>query len=92
MKQTIILSLLSLFAATISAQEIWTLQQCIDYALDHNISIKMGQPYEQLLQSGRQNHLFAIGQSRAQRMQLYLERKRRELEPRQPDGSIRSDS
>ncbi len=40
MKRTILFSLLSLFAATISAQEIWTLQQCIDYALDHNISIK----------------------------------------------------
>lgn len=26
--------------ANVSAQETWTLQQCIDYALDHNISIK----------------------------------------------------
>lgn len=41
MKRTIIFSLfLSLHAACISAQEAWTLQQCIDYALEHNINIK----------------------------------------------------
>lgn len=41
MKRTIILSFfLSWLTANVSAQEVWTLQQCIDYALNHNISIK----------------------------------------------------
>ena len=41
MKRTIILSFfLSWLTANVSAQEVWTLQQCIDYDLNHNISIK----------------------------------------------------
>lgn len=41
MKQIIALSLsFFLFADFLSAQEKWTLQQCIDYALEHNISLK----------------------------------------------------
>ncbi len=40
MKKTRILLLLTIYAATISAQETWSLQNCIDYALEHNIQVK----------------------------------------------------
>lgn len=40
MKKTRILLLLTICSATVSAQETWSLQNCIDYALEHNIQVK----------------------------------------------------
>ena len=39
MKKRIILSVLLAAVLTVSAQQPWTLQQCIDYAMEHNVGI-----------------------------------------------------
>lgn len=56
MKRTIIFFLLlPLLAGNVSAQKEWTLQQCIDYALEHNISIKKQKNETRLLKIERHN-------------------------------------
>jgi outer membrane protein len=39
-KKPLILLALALFPIVIRAQEVWSLQKCIDYALEHNIQVK----------------------------------------------------
>ena len=40
MKKYVLLLILVLFSASIFSQEKWTLQKCIQHALDNNIQIK----------------------------------------------------
>lgn len=46
---------LSVGSRTITAQEVWTLKQCIDHALAHNISVKQQQNRIEKLQTERKN-------------------------------------
>ncbi len=50
------------FASTLSAQKVWTLQDCFDYAIQHNISIKQAE----LSKSFAENNL------KQSKMNLYL--------------------
>ena len=38
MKKNLIIGCMAVFAVSVQAQEGWTLRQCIDYAIEHNIS------------------------------------------------------
>ena len=40
MKKNLIIGCMAVFAVSVQAQEGWTLRQCIDYAIEHNISIR----------------------------------------------------
>ena len=40
MKRIYVISLLLTTGLSIQAQEIWDLKRCIDYAIEHNLSIK----------------------------------------------------
>lgn len=40
MKKNLIMGCMAVFAVSVQAQEGWTLRQCIDYAIEHNISIR----------------------------------------------------
>lgn len=40
MKKNLIMGCMAIFAVSVQAQEGWTLRQCIDYAIEHNISIR----------------------------------------------------
>lgn len=43
MKRTLLLVATVVLAFSASAQQVWTMQQCIDYALEHNIGIQQSQ-------------------------------------------------
>ncbi len=43
MKHTLLLVATVVLAFSASAQQVWTMQQCIDYALEHNIGIQQSQ-------------------------------------------------
>ena len=47
MKIIIIISALLVMAFTVRAQQPWTLQQCIDYAMEHNVNILQSQLQQQ---------------------------------------------
>ena len=47
MKRIIIISVLLVMAFTVKAQQQWTLQQCIDYAMEHNVNILQSQLQQQ---------------------------------------------
>jgi len=47
MKKLLILGLLAVSALTTNAQQVWTLQQCIDYAMEHNTGIIQSQLQQQ---------------------------------------------
>jgi outer membrane protein len=47
MKRIIIISALLVMAFTVKAQQPWTLQQCIDYAMEHNVNILQSQLQQQ---------------------------------------------
>ena len=47
MKRIIIISALLVIAFTVKAQQPWTLQQCIDYAMEHNVNILQSQLQQQ---------------------------------------------
>ena len=48
MKKHIVLSLLLVLAAFhLNAQQVWTMQQCIDYAMEHNVNILQSQLQQQ---------------------------------------------
>ena len=47
MKRIIIISALLVMAFTVRAQQPWTLQQCIDYAMEHNVNILQSQLQQQ---------------------------------------------
>ena len=47
MKKLLILGLLALGALNMNAQQVWTLQQCIDYAMEHNTGILQSQLQQQ---------------------------------------------
>ena len=38
-KRILLLALLAMIAFTAKAQQVWTLQQCIDYAMEHNVGV-----------------------------------------------------
>nr|WP_303775351.1 TolC family protein [Bacteroides intestinalis] len=40
MKKNLIMGCMAILAVSVQAQEGWTLRQCIDYAIEHNISIR----------------------------------------------------
>lgn len=40
MKHFLLLSLVALICTSANAQKVWTLKECIDYALEHNIKVK----------------------------------------------------
>ena len=43
MKKNLIIGCMAVFAVSVQAQEGWTLRQCIDYAIEHNIRVLMRQ-------------------------------------------------
>lgn len=47
MKRIIIISALLVMAFTVRAQQPWTLQQCLDYAMEHNVNILQSQLQQQ---------------------------------------------
>ena len=47
MKKLLIFSILAFSFAKVSAQQVWTLQQCIDYAMEHNTGILQSQLQQQ---------------------------------------------
>lgn len=47
MKRTLLFIIAVAFAFSASAQQVWTMQQCIDYALEHNIGIQQSQLRQQ---------------------------------------------
>lgn len=47
MKKIIIISTLLVMAFTMRAQQPWTLQQCLDYAMEHNVNILQSQLQQQ---------------------------------------------
>lgn len=47
MEKIIIISALLVIAFTVKAQQPWTLQQCIDYAMEHNVNILQSQLQQQ---------------------------------------------
>ena len=47
MKKLFVFSLLALIFAKVNAQQVWTLQQCIDYAMEHNTGILQSQLQQQ---------------------------------------------
>lgn len=57
MKRYLFVALLLLFVGygAVTVQETWTLKQCIDYALAHNISVKQQQNRVEKLQTERKN-------------------------------------
>jgi len=65
----IVLAALFLVSVSASAQETWSLQKCIDYALENNIQIKQQQLnanyYENQLKQAKNNRLPSLGASAA---------------------------
>ena len=47
MKKLLILIVLAVGVLKVNAQQVWTLQQCIDYAMEHNTGILQGQLQQQ---------------------------------------------
>ena len=47
MKKLLIFSILAFSFAKVNAQQVWTLQQCIDYAMEHNTGILQSQLQQQ---------------------------------------------
>ena len=47
MKRTLLITLLIATMLSVQAQKVWTLDQCIDYALEHNLDIRKSQLAQQ---------------------------------------------
>lgn len=47
MKRTLLMTLLIATVLSVQAQKVWTLDQCIDYALEHNLDIRKSQLAQQ---------------------------------------------
>ena len=43
MKRTFLITLLIATMLSVQAQKVWTLDECIDYALEHNLDLKKTQ-------------------------------------------------